>query len=148
MLIEAGNPANSPQTLRCNNDGTLRRPGVKAFVDTGIANLAISGVYTSPWYDLGPDWDQYSLLVVQFNCIASTGSVLSVTGSDDGVTTGLLLAHAWSATTSSAWISNPSATGNASFRPAGRYFRLGFTNGTTAAQAANSIIKAYAFAGI
>lgn len=118
---------------------------VKKFgIDTGIANLAISTVYNSAVYDLGPNWRQLSV-IIQGLFTASTSATLRTIFENDP-------AETFNNATSPAGINldsntnNLTTTGNINYKVKAveRYFKIQFTNGSTAAQTATSFFIPYA----
>lgn len=145
--------------LAVNTDGTLRLPpilamqsGVNAvplgggpgWVSGNIANLAIGG-NANVIFDLGPNWDQYNEVAVDFNPGngTSTGIVVQGDFSRDGATY-LRGGLANGATGNSAAFSGPLSGANGPqlcrWRNQGRYVRVNISGIATAALGAAAAI--------
>lgn len=112
-----------------NYDGTLRlAPTLYWNIGSVFNGQAANSTVNSPFYDIGPAWDQYTVGSAVFDNFTGTGNSWTLIFNDISSTTGALFGS--SSTTNN---SNTSAialtTWNAyQFRPQARYFRLSVTS--------------------
>ena len=110
--------------------------------DFGIQSLGISATYTSGYYDLGEQWQKIEKIVLSIQSVASVGSSLSITHSDDGISAipfGMVNPAASGLDVGSIF-STVSGKQSVILMPIARYMSIKFVNGATA-QDANSMIR-------
>lgn len=143
--------ARSIQTLVLRTDVSAIPLGVgnvPGWVSGSPANLAASANVFCV-FDLGPNWDQYKVVVVHVDGgTPQAGTGIQAYGSDDGILMKCRLGAITSANMNATWYVDMTSTTAVTgvLRPSGRFVRVLFSNGAPAAQGASAAVQLTAFA--